>query len=260
MKLDQRQPPNPTRCIQVPRVHSDRNLVPAGAPQYVARVMNPNTRSKIRRTIGRAAPVLTLAASLGVLSTGCRIEAPERTEAEERARSTGYRGILLADADSRPDFVLTDVRGDAFDFRAETEGKLALLFFGYTYCPDICPVHMASLAAVKRDLSVSEQRGMRVIFVTADPRRDTPERLREWLGNFDRDFVGLRGSEAEVDSIMMSLGLPPAIRDTASGPDYAVGHASQVIAFPPGDGFRVIYPFGTRQADWKHDLPRLLNP
>ena len=221
--------------------------------------MNPNTRSKIRRTIGRAAPVLTLAASLGVLSTGCRIEAPERTEAEERARSTGYRGILLADSGPRPDFVLTDVRGEAFDFRAETEGKLALLFFGYTYCPDICPVHMASLAAVKRDLSVNEQRGMQVIFVTADPRRDTPERLREWLGNFDRDFVGLRGSEAEVDSIMMSLGLPPAIRDTASGPDYAVGHASQVIAFPPGDGFRVIYPFGTRQADWKHDLPKLLS-
>lgn len=222
--------------------------------------MNATTRSKIVRIIGRAASALTLTACLGVLSTGCRVEAPERTQAEERARSTGYRGILLAGADSRPDFVLTDARGEAFDFRAETEGKLALLFFGYTYCPDICPVHMASLAAVKRDLSVSEQRRMRVIFVTADPRRDTPERLREWLGNFDRDFVGLRGSEAEVDSIMLSLGLPPAIRDTASGPDYAVGHASQVIAFPPGDGFRVIYPFGTRQADWKHDLPRLLNP
>ena len=72
-------------------------------------------------------------------------------------------------------------------------------------------------------------------------------------------IVGLRGSEAEVDSIMLGLGLPPAIRDTAAGPDYTVGHASQVIAFPPGDGFRVIYPFGTRQADWKHDLTKLLN-
>jgi protein SCO1/2 len=118
---------------------------------------------------------------------------------------------------------------------------------------------MASLAAVKRDLSVDEQRRMRVIFVTADPGRDTPERLREWLANFDPEFVGLRGSETEVDSIMLGLGLPPAIRDTAAGPDYTVGHASQVIAFPPGDGFRVIYPFGTRQADWKHDLAKLLN-
>ena len=221
--------------------------------------MNPTSDHFIRRNAGRAR-VLTLAAFLGVLSTGCSVEAPERSEAEERARRTGYRGILVADAGARPDFILTDEHGEVFDFRAETAGKLALLFFGYTYCPDVCPVHMASLAAVKRDLSTTEQRAMRVIFVTADPRRDTPERLRAWLGNFDSEFVGLRGSEAEVDSIMLGLGLPPAIRDTAAGPDYAVGHASQVIAFPPGDGFRVIYPFGTRQADWKHDLARLLNP
>jgi len=204
--------------------------------------------------------LLALTACVAVLSVACRVEAPERTQAEERARSTGYRGIFLPDADARPDFVLTDMNGETFDFRRETEGKLALLFFGYTYCPDVCPVHMASIAAVKRDLSVDEQRRMQVVFVTADPRRDTSERLVSWLGNFDTDFVGLRGSEAEVDSIMLSLALPAAIRDTAAGPDYAVGHASQVIAFPPGDGFRVIYPFGTRQADWKHDLARLLNP
>ena len=203
---------------------------------------------------------LALTACVAVLAVACSVEAPERTQAEERARSTGYRGILLPDADARPDFILSDMNGETFDFRRDTEGKLALLFFGYTYCPDVCPVHMASIAAVKRDLSVEDQRGMRVVFVTADPRRDTPERLVSWLGNFDTDFVGLRGTEAEVDSIMLGLALPAAIRDTAAGPDYAVGHASQVIAFPPGDGFRVIYPFGTRQADWKHDLPRLLDP
>lgn len=210
--------------------------------------------------IHRTGPTVAFALCLSFLSTACSVEAPERTQAEERARTTGYRGIFLPDAEERPDFVLTDMNGEVFDFRRETEGKLALLFFGYTYCPDVCPVHMASIAAVKRDLSVDEQRRMRVVFVTADPRRDTSERLVSWLGNFDADFVGLRGSEAEVDSIMLSLALPAAIRDTAAGPDYAVGHASQVIAFPPGDGFRVIYPFGTRQADWKHDLARLLNP
>ena len=210
--------------------------------------------------IHRTGPTVAFALCLSFLSTACSVDAPERTQAEERARTTGYRGIFLPDAEARPDFVLTDMNGEAFDFRRDTEGKLALLFFGYTYCPDVCPVHMASIAAVKRDLSVDEQRRMRVVFVTADPRRDTSERLVSWLGNFDADFVGLRGSEAEVDSIMLSLALPAAIRDTAAGPDYAVGHASQVIAFPPGDGFRVIYPFGTRQADWKHDLARLLNP
>lgn len=222
--------------------------------------MRPNHERPSIRGTGRIASLAAVAVCLGLMPAACRVEAPERAEAEERARDTGYRGIYLADAGPRPDFVLTDMRGEAFDLRAQTEGQLVLLFFGYTFCPDVCPVHMASLAAAKRGLSVDEQRRMRVIFVTADPRRDTPERLREWLGNFDSDFVGLRGSEAEVDSIMLALGLPAAIRDTAAGPDYTVGHASQVIAFPPGDGQRVIYPFGTRQADWKHDLPRLLNP
>lgn len=222
--------------------------------------MKPTNQRPIRPITGRSIPILAFAACLVLVPVACDIEAPERTQAEERERSTGYRGIFLADSDPRPDFVLTDPTGTAFDFRARTEDKLALLFFGYTFCPDVCPVHMASLAAVKRDLSADEQRRMVVVFVTADPRRDTPERLRAWLANFDPDFVGLRGTEAEVDSIMLRLALPAAIRDTAAGPDYAVGHASQVIAFPPGDGFRVIYPFGTRQADWKHDLPKLLNP
>ena len=154
--------------------------------------------------------LIMVTACVAVLSVACRVEAPERSQAEERAQATGYRGILLSDADARPDFVLTDMNGEAFHFRAETEGKLALLFFGYTYCPDVCPVHMASIAAVKRDLSVAEQRRMRVVFVTADPRRDTAERLLSWLGNFDPDFVGLRGTEAEVDSIMLGLALPAA--------------------------------------------------
>jgi protein SCO1/2 len=222
--------------------------------------MKQTNQAPAMRLTRRTFPLLALVAAVAMLPVACRVEAPERTQAEERARNTGFRGIFLEGADPRPDFILTDVNGEEFDFRGDTEGRLALLFFGYTYCPDVCPVHMASLAAVKRDLSVDEQRRMQVIFVTADPRRDTPERLRTWLGNFDSDFVALRGSEAEVDSIMLSLALPAAIRDTAAGPDYAVGHASQVIAFPPGDGFRVIYPFGTRQADWKHDLPKLLNP
>lgn len=199
-------------------------------------------------------------AGLATVSAGCRVEAPERTQAEERARQTGYRGILLDSAGPRPDFVLTDTDGKPYDFRAATDDRLALLFFGYTFCPDICPVHMASLAAVKSDLPVADQRRIEVVFVSVDPRRDTPERIRSWLDAFDRDFVGLRGAEARVDSIMLGLGLPPGIRDTAAGPDYPVGHASQVIAFPPGADFRVVYPFGTRQADWAHDLPRLLGP
>lgn len=201
--------------------------------------------------------LLALTACVAVLSAACRVEAPERSQAEERAQSTGYRGILLPNADARPDFVLTDMNGEAFDFRAETEGKLALLFFGYTYCPDVCPVHMASIAAVRRELPVSLQRRIKVVFVTVDPERDTAERLRSWLDTFDRSFVGLRGEPERVGGILQAMDLPPAVVPDTAGRDYLVGHASQVIAFSPDGAVRVVYPFGTRQADWQHDLPRL---
>ena len=188
---------------------------------------------------------------------GCGVEADGQAEAADRARRTGYRGFLVADASPKPDFTLTDTGGRDYDFRSETDGFVTLLFFGYTYCPDVCPVHMAGIAAVRRELPVALQRRIKVVFVTVDPDRDTPERLRSWLDTFDRSFVGLRGDAVRVEGIQHALGLPPAAPADTAGSDYLVGHASQVLAFSPDGAVRVVYPFGTRQADWQHDLPRL---
>lgn len=190
-----------------------------------------------------------------VLATGCGMEAAERTAAAARQEETGLRGIPVPAA--RPDFVLTDTSGQPYDFVEKTGGKAVLLFFGYTYCPDVCPIHMSSIAEVKKDLGVALERRIEVVFVTVDPDRDTPERLDAWLGAFDAEFVGLRGTTAVVDSIQLSLGLPPAvIPDQESGP-YDVGHASPVLAFSADDRLAVRYPHGTRQEDWRHDLPIL---
>lgn len=193
----------------------------------------------------------------------CRMEAPEREEAGRRAQETGFRGRVIENPGPRPDFVLNDARGGTFDFREETEDRLALLFFGYTHCPDVCPIHMSSIAEVKRDLGHEFGRNTSVVFVTVDPARDTPERLVSWLGGFDPEFVGLYGDSARIDSIQLALGLPPAMvpeagaADAAGDAAYDVGHASAVVAFPPGDSIRVMFPHGTRQEDWRHDLAAL---
>jgi protein SCO1/2 len=176
--------------------------------------------------------------------------------------AAGYRGVILQPG-PRPDFTLADVDGRAFTFRAETEGQLALLFFGYTNCPDICPVHMAGIAAVLRDLPWEVRDRISVVFVSTDPERDTPERMREWLSGFDPRFIGLRGDLEEVNRIQAELALPPAVRlaapsEGANGGSYDVGHAAQVLVFGAGDR-RLAYPFGTRQSDWKHDLPLLVS-
>lgn len=187
------------------------------------------------------------------------MEPQERSEAEARERTTGWRGIVMTATAPKPDFTLTDTEGSPFAFREETDGFATFLFFGYTSCPDVCPVHLAGLAAVRRELDAATRRRMKVVFVSTDPGRDTPERIRSWLDAFDPKFVGLRGTKAEVDSIQLSFGLPPSIYEE---PDetgfYVVGHASQVLGFSPDGSTRVVYPFGTRQADWKHDIPKLV--
>jgi protein SCO1/2 len=172
------------------------------------------------------------------------------------------RGTVLAPSWPKPDFTLSDTEGRPFDFRARTDGFVTLLFFGYTHCPDVCPIHMANIAAVLRDLDYADRSRIRVVFVTTDPERDTPARIRAWLDRFDRSFIGLRGSPAAIDQIQAAVHLPAAIRQPSRpGPlpgAYAVGHAAQVIAFTPDGRARVVYPFGTRQSDWAHDLPALL--
>jgi protein SCO1 len=169
----------------------------------------------------------------------------------------GWHGALLGEPQPRPDFTLTDTEGRPYDFRTETGGRLTLLFFGYTSCPDVCPIHMATLS------SALGQPGMPdpvVVFVTTDPERDTPERLRSWLDNFGTDFVGLTGTPEEIAAAEDAAGIARSIvaAEASSGDDYEVGHAAQIIAYAPDDQAHLQYPFGVRRQDWMADLPRIV--
>ena len=139
-------------------------------------------RVRIRRS--RAIGLVML---VGICVAACGVPADGGTRGE-------LRGWVIDTPVPKPDLTLTDTNGEAFDLRAETEGYLTLVFFGYTYCPDVCPVHMANLGAVFGDLIPEVRDRIKVVFVSTDPERDTPERLRSWLDNFDRSFVGLRGT------------------------------------------------------------------
>ncbi len=181
------------------------------------------------------------------------------TSREAEDASAGLRGVAVTPPGPKPDFTLTDTEGEPWDFRARTDGELTLLFFGYTHCPDVCPLHMANIAAVLHDLPLESARRVRVVFVTTDPARDSAARLRGWLDQFDPRFVGLTGTAEEIQAAQAAAGLPPAIVDSSAGhADYSVSHAAQVMAFAADNRKHALYPFGTRQVDWAHDLPRLL--
>jgi protein SCO1 len=174
----------------------------------------------------------------------------------DRARGT-YAGVEMVPAQAKPNFTLTDLNERPYDFRASTDGHLTLLFFGYTHCPDVCPVHLANIAAVMHKLPTTDRARIRVVFVTTDPDRDSTAQLRSWLANFDTTFVGLRGNIDEVNRIETSLGLPTSVKEPVEN-GYGVGHAAQVLAFTADDSLRVGYPFGVRQQDWAADFPKLL--
>jgi len=213
----------------------------------------------------RLAPPWALLPVLVIL-TGCPSSDSGRTPDADAAaavstNSYGLRGQVLPGPLAKPSIVLTDGTGPSYDPRAETDGKLTLLFFGYTYCPDVCPIHMANIASVMKQMLPSQRGRIAVVFVTTDPARDTPERLRTWLANFDPAFVGLTGDTAIINAAQRSLYLPmPQYDEPDSTGAYGVGHAAAVLAFTPSDNqARVYYPFGTRQADWANDLSRLLD-
>lgn len=181
-----------------------------------------------------------------------------------RARAIdGLRGVKLSPPQPKADFTLEDTQGKPFHFARDTHGQVTLLYFGYTNCPDVCPIHLQNIAAALKKMSAEDQAKVQVVFVTTDPNRDTPERLRSWLDNFDKRFVGLRGGLDSVNTIGAKFGLEPAtmemMGDHMAGPvaAYGMGHAAQVLAYSADDSLRTEYPSGFKTEDWLNDLPLL---
>jgi protein SCO1/2 len=172
----------------------------------------------------------------------------------------GFAGTELAVPVPKPDFRFTDSRGRAFDFDSATAGRVTLLMFGYTSCPDVCPVHLNNLAAVLDKMPDEIQRQVTVVFITTDPRRDSLPVLDAWVHGFDPQFVGLTAADSVIEAAQRMVRLPLAEPGTPDAKGkYPVGHSTAVIAYTRDGLGRVEYPFGTRERDWAHDLPLLVN-
>jgi protein SCO1/2 len=169
-----------------------------------------------------------------------------------------YRDGLVAPPLPKPRLVLTGSSGAPFDFWNRTQGAVTLLFFGYTYCPDQCPMHMANLGMALKKLPPGVADRVKLVFVTTDPARDAPMQLRRWLDHFDKRFVGLTGTEAALQAAQQAAGLPLARKTSANNGSYSVAHANFVVAYTKDNLGHVIYPGGVTEDDWIHDLPLLV--
>ena len=184
---------------------------------------------------------------------------PEEAALPQTGRvAAAYHGGLVTPTLPKPKFTLTDTFDAPFDFWAETQNYVTLLFFGYTHCPDECPLHMANIASSLQQLSPEVREQVKVVFVTTDPDRDNAAVLRVWLDQFDKGFIGLRGSEAAVAAAQRAAHIPPASKTAHTAHDYGVNHASFVLAYTKDNLAHVIYPGGVTADDWAQDLPLLV--
>ena len=212
----------------------------------------PATPSRVHPLVW--ALLMALLAGCSPTSTTASLQAAEPNYAP------GWNGVAVEGAPEMPEGEFTDTEGEPFDLRAAALRKPTLVYFGYTHCPDICPVHMANIASALGDSSVRPEQ-LNVVFVTTDPDRDTPEVLGDYLDNFDASFIGLTAPQDKIDEFVVDLGLPEPTLEKPSesaSDDYTVGHPAQVLAFDRQGRARLAYPWGTRQSQWVEDLPKLV--
>ncbi|MGW0732004.1 SCO family protein [Streptomyces sp. NPDC002851] len=161
---------------------------------------------------------------------------------------------------AKPDVVLTDTHGKKFDLREETKGKPTLIYFGYTHCPDVCPLVVSNIGVAYKELSKAEQEQVRVVFITSDPERDTPKELGKWLpaaGN--PDFIGLTGDFKTIQAAARSVGVGIEAPEKDKDGNVLSTHGKTVLAFSPKDEkAHVIFHEETTSDAYAKALPKLI--
>lgn len=153
-----------------------------------------------------------------------------------------------------PDFSLQGSDGRALSL-SRFKGKVVLLGFGFTSCPQVCPTTLATLAQARRKLGAAAA-DVQVLYVTVDPERDVAERMKNYLGAFDPTFVGGTGAAERLAAVRRDYGV--FAEKKPQGSSYTVAHSSFVFLIDRGGGLRALMPYGHGPDDYVHDLKMLL--
>jgi protein SCO1/2 len=180
-----------------------------------------------------------MAAALGAML--CAAAALWLVNALQGGSGFHYYGQWLGKA--APDFALTDQDGGTTRLSG-LRGKLVLMTFGFTHCPNICPTTLAHLAAICQGLPARDQERVRVLFITVDPARDTPRALKEYLGFYARGFTGLTGSAGQIAKVAKDYGAyyEAQMQDSqVAGDYYTINHSAYVYLIDPQGRYALLY-------------------
>jgi protein SCO1 len=154
-------------------------------------------------------------------------------------------------AAAKPSFSLIDGDGHARTPK-DYEGQILIVFFGFARCPDVCPGELFKLAQAIRKLGKAAY-GIRVLFVSLDPERDTPDVVKTYVASFNPAFVGLTGSTAAVNAAAASFAIQFAKVPVGNG-NYTVSHSTGTYVMDRSGRLRLVGTLSTRVDDWVHDL------
>jgi len=156
-----------------------------------------------------------------------------------------------------PEIALPSSHGD---FKlSRYKGKVVVLEFGYTTCVDVCPVSLAALSDARKKLGPALAADVQVVFISVDPARDKPARLKSYLAAFDPTFIGVTGSQAQIDALLKSYGISATKKMVeGSKTDYTMGHSSYLYFIDRKGMQRALMPFGRPSDEMVHDLKLLL--
>lgn len=167
-----------------------------------------------------------------------------------------FKGSDVTGSSFGRDFALTDADGKPRTL-ADYRGKAAVLFFGYTQCPDVCPTTLAALADTMKTLGPDADR-VQVLFVTVDPDRDTAELLKQYVPAFDPRFVGLRGDAKQLEAVAKEFRIVYQKVPGATPETYTMDHSAGLFLFDPQGRLRVYEGHGQGPDVLAHDLRELL--
>ena len=199
----------------------------------------------LKRNTLKTIAVCAMLVSAGGLLTACSKGKPE------------FRGVDISEVDYARDIQLPDHNGQQRSLK-DFKGKVVVVFFGYTQCPDVCPTSMQEMAEVKRMLGKDGDR-LQSIFVTVDPERDTAEMLRAYMGNFDPSFLALRGTPEQTAAVAKDFKIYYKKVDGKTPTSYTMDHSAGSYIYDTQGRLRVYYRYGSGAEALAADVRTLLN-
>ena len=193
----------------------------------------------------RRTACLTLVSAFALAAAGCMESKPQ------------FKGVDLTGADYAKDLRLTDHNGQPRSLQ-DFRGKVAVVFFGFTQCPDVCPTTLAELAEAKKLLGADGDK-LQGIFVTVDPERDTPEVLKAYMANFDPSFVALRGTPEQLAATAKDFKLYYKKVEGKTAGAYTMDHGAASYVYDPQGRLRLYTRYGSGAQAMADDIRLLLN-